>query len=278
MDESRVTALMIEATDEVAGQRFDPEDDLRRGRAAQRRRSTKVTAAAVLGTAAAVVVALALAGQLAWRQDVQVAGGPEHTATTAPTRLDTAAVTSTTVSPQTTSATAPTPLTQTPLPGMPGVPAGVAEFARLLFAVAQDHVDPDHARLEWTEGFTGSSGGNVKEWGRKFGWQAPGESGQAMLYLGVGNIPAADRLGCGQYDYQGTRKCTTATLPNGQPAVEMSSPTRLEVHWSRPDGTYVFVIVDAVFGNNTTVASKAPLPTLAQLEQLVMDPRLVLPS
>jgi hypothetical protein len=26
------------------------------------------------------------------------------------------------------------------------------------------------------------------------------------------------------------------------------------------------------------VASKAPLPTLAQLEQLVMDPRLVLPS
>ena len=58
----------------------------------------------------------------------------------------------------------------------------------------------------------------------------------------------------------------------------MNSPTRLEVHWSRSDGTYVFVLVDAVFGNNTTVASTAPLPTLALLEQLVMDPRLVLPS
>jgi hypothetical protein len=95
--------------------------------------------------------------------------------------------------------------------------------------------------------------------------------------MGVGNIPAGDRLGCGQYDYQGTRKCTTVNLPNGQPAHVMDSQTRLEVHWSRPDGTYVFVIVDAVFGNNTTVASKAPLPTLAQLEQLVIDPRLVLP-
>ena len=71
-------------------------------------------------------------------------------------------------------------------------------------------------------------------------------------------------------------------MHDGQPAQRSARPcdesqTRLEVHRSRPDGTYVFVIVDAVFGNNTTVASKAPLPTLAQLEQLVMDPRLVLP-
>lgn len=50
------------------------------------------------------------------------------------------------------------------------------------------------------------------------------------------------------------------------------------MHWSRPDGSYVFVIVDAVFGNNTTVASKAALPTLTQLEDFVMDPRLVLPT
>jgi hypothetical protein len=72
---------------------------------------------------------------------------------------------------------------------MPGVPAGAAEFNRLLFAVAQDHVDPDHGRLQWSEGFTGTTGGDIREWGRKFGWQVPGERGQAMLYIGVGNVP-----------------------------------------------------------------------------------------
>jgi hypothetical protein len=64
---------------------------------------------------------------------------------------------------------------------------------------------------------------------------------------------------------------------NGQKAEVVDSATHREVHWNRPDGTYVFVIVDAVFRNNTTVATKAPLPTLAQLKDFVMDPRLVLP-
>ena len=44
-----------------------------------------------------------------------------------------------------------------------------------------------------------------------------------------------------------------------------------------PGGSYVFVIVDAIFGNNSTVATKSALPTVAQLEAFVMDSRLVLP-
>lgn len=60
--------------------------------------------------------------------------------------------------------------------------------------------------------------------------------------------------------------------------VQTSLTRRQEVQRARPDGTYVFVIADPVFGNNTTVASKAALPTLAALEAFVMDPRLVLPS
>jgi hypothetical protein len=152
------------------------------------------------------------------------------------------------------------------------------EFGRLLFTVAQDRLDPEHSRLQWSEGFTGGGGGaNTREWGRKFGWQAPGERGQAMVYAGVGDIPSTDRLGCGRYDYRGSAKCTTATMSNGQKAQVLNTSSRREVHWSRPDGTYVFVIVDAVFGNNTTVATKSTLPTLAQLEDFVTDPRLVLP-
>jgi hypothetical protein len=277
MDEARLTRLLVAASDEIAARGFDPEDDLGRGRTARRRRRSTATAAAVLGTAAAVVVALFLSGAVGSRREtIEVpAGGPQTSMTAA-----TASSPATSVATATTAVTTSTPTSEvsTTTPGPFELPAGAPEFGRLLFDVAQDHFDPDHTRLEWSEGFTGGGDAGVKEWGRKFGWQAPGDPGQAMVYLGVGNLAAPDRLGCGQYDYRGTRRCTTATLPNSQKAQVLDSATRREVHWNRPDGTYVFVIVDAVFGNNTTVASKAALPTLASLEDFVMDPRLVLPT
>ena len=79
---------------------------------------------------------------------------------------------------------------------------------------------PNTTTVSQTGVLTGGGGGvGVREWGRKFGWQAPSDPGQAMVYVGVGNIAAADRLGCGKYDYRGTRRCTTAVLPNGQIAL-----------------------------------------------------------
>jgi hypothetical protein len=162
-------------------------------------------------------------------------------------------------------------------PELFALPPGARDFLRMVFGVAQDHLDPAHERLQWTEGFTGGGGLNTREWGQKFGWQAANDPGQAMVYAAVGDKAAVDQLGCGQYDYRGSAKCTTATMANGKKAQVLNTSTRREVHWSRPDGTYVFVIVDAVFGNNSTVATKSILPTLAQLEDFVMDPRLVLP-
>lgn len=280
MDEDRIAQLLVEATDHVAGRSFDPEDDLRRGRAARRRRRTAATTAAVLGSAAAVLAALSLSGQLAVHSVNATAapgGGPNPGPSPAVVQTPATSPSSATLEPPS-ATTVPPASTSTTTSGLLGVPPGADAFNRLLFSVAQDHVDPDHNRLQWSEGFTGSPGGAVKEWGRKFGWQVAGERGQAMFYFGVGNIPASDRLPCGQYDYQGSTHCANTVLPNGQQAEVLNSATRHEVHWSRPDGTYVFVIVDAVFGNNTTVASKAPLPTVAQLQELVMDPRLVLPA
>ena len=67
------------------------------------------------------------------------------------------------------------------------------------------------------------------------------------------------------------------TLGDGSSALALAGPTRLEIHRGRPDGSYVFVIVDSTFRNNTVVPSTAALPTLGQLEALVTDPRLVLP-
>jgi hypothetical protein len=278
MDESRLTSLLVDATDDIAAARFDAGDDLRRGRAARRRRGTITGAAAVLGTAAALVAAFAVSGQLTPRPepaDAPAGGLPPSVTATSTSGAETIGA-STTVTTAVTTTAAPT--TTTPAPELPGVAAGARDFLRMVFGVAQDHLDPTHARLQWSEGFTGADGANSKEWGEKFGWQAPGERGQAMVYPGVGDLPAGDRvMGCGQYNYQGSARCTTATMSNGQQAQVLNTTTRREVHWSRPDGTYVFVIVDAVFGNNTTVATKSALPTLAQLEDFVMDPRLVLP-
>ena len=277
MDEGRLTGLLVAASDEIARARFEPEEDLRRGRAARRRRRNAATAAVLLGTAAAVAVAFLLSAQLAGRPEATEVpvGGPQIGTTTATSSASAASASSTTTP---TTSTGTTPAAPTTTDDMFALPAGAEQFNRLLFAVAQDHLDPDHTRLEWSVGFTCGGSGATKEWGQKFGWQIPGERGQAMVYPGVGNVPAANRLPCGTYDYHGSRKCTTAVLSNGQKAEVLDSATRREVHWSRRDGTYVFVIVDAVFGNNTTVATKAPLPTLAQLKDFVMDPRLVLPT
>jgi len=270
MDENRLTTLLVAATDQVGRRGFDPADDLRRGRSARRRRRLLATTAAALGAAAVVAVVFALSGQVLGRTTGTKAPsgdpGPVATATSS-------AVEESTTSP----GSSPTSLGYTNKPNTGG-PADQAAFGRFLFDIAQEHLDPAHTRMEWSEGFTGSDGGATKEWGRKFGWQAPGEKGQAMVYVGVGNIPPPDRLPCGTYNYQGTAKCSTRALPNAQPAEILNSTTRREVHWSRPDGSYVFVIVDAVFGNNTTVATTSALPTLVQLEEFVMDVRLVLPT
>ena len=158
-----------------------------------------------------------------------------------------------------------------------GIPVEAAEFGKLLFTVARDHLDPEHSRLQWSEGFMGSHGTTGKEYGRKFGWAAPHDTGQAMVYVGVGNKPEADRRPCGTYDYPGPATCRTVSMPDQSPAQVLTNPDRLEVHWSRQDGSYVFAIVDATFRNNSPTPSQAALPTLDQLKAFVRDPRLVLP-
>jgi hypothetical protein len=159
-----------------------------------------------------------------------------------------------------------------------GPPAEAEEFGHLLFTVAREHLDPDGRRLEWSEGFTGSFGSTaVREWGRKFEWSEPDDSGQAMVYVAVGNTPRPDRLPCGQYDNPGASDCHSHTMPDHSQAEVLLNPDRLELHWPRPDGSYVFAIVDATFRNNSLTPSKAALPRLQQLEAFVMDPRLVLP-
>ena len=162
--------------------------------------------------------------------------------------------------------------------GLGGLPDAATTFGRLLFEVAQDHLDPAHQRLQWSEGFTGSpSLYGPREFGRKFSWAEPFDAGEAMVYVAVGELPGGSSFGCGQYDNPEPTPCFSMMLGNGSPARALSRPTRLELHWRRPDKSYVFAIVDSTFRNNTVVASTSALPTLGQLEAFVTDPRLVLP-
>jgi len=163
-------------------------------------------------------------------------------------------------------------------PPFDDLPDEARVFGRLLFEVAQQHLDPRHERLQWSDGFTGAMGAyGPREYGRKFSWAEPFDAGEAMVYLAVGDLPGGGPVRCGQYDNPEPKPCYTTTLGDGSSALALAGPTRLEIHRGRPDGSYVFVIVDSTFRNNTVVPSTAALPTLGQLEALVTDPRLVLP-
>lgn len=67
-------------------------------------------------------------------------------------------------------------------------------------------------------------------------------------------------------------------MPDGTQAESLIRIDRREIHRTRADGSYVFAIVDTLFGNNSEISSNAPLPSLEQLTAFVMDPRLVLPT
>ncbi|HVD23300.1 MAG TPA: hypothetical protein VNC23_09440, partial [Lapillicoccus sp.] len=189
MDENALTALLLEASDEVAERGFDPADDLRRGRTARRGRRHAATAAALLGTAAAVAVALALSGQLAGRPESSVtpaSNGPALSTTVAAASAPPTNTTSATVATTGTPTSVTSPATPEPF----ALPPGARDFLRMVFGVAQDHLDPAHERLQWTEGFTGGGGLNTREWGQKFGWQAANDPGQAIVYAAVGDKAA----------------------------------------------------------------------------------------
>jgi hypothetical protein len=80
------------------------------------------------------------------------------------------------------------------------------------------------------------------------------------------------------YDNPEPATCEVMAMTNGSSAIVLSKASRREFHWSRPDGSYVFAIVDSTFRNNSLVPSTAALPTLKALEEFATDPRLVLPS
>ena len=163
-------------------------------------------------------------------------------------------------------------------PAFPQPPEEARTFGRLLFEVAQEHLDPGHARLEWSEGFTGVAGSDgPREYGRKFGWAQPNDPGQAMVYVAVGDVASPDRVPCGSYHNPAPATCDVVAISDGSSATVLSTSSRRELHWSRPDGSYVFAIVDSTFRNNTIAPSTAALPTLTELEAFATDPRLVLP-
>jgi hypothetical protein len=56
-----------------------------------------------------------------------------------------------------------------------------------------------------------------------------------MVYVAVGEIPEEDRRPCGTYDNPEPANSEAMGMANGSTATVLSTTSRREFHWSRPD-------------------------------------------
>lgn len=160
-------------------------------------------------------------------------------------------------------------------PGGDGYPG--YEQRMLLLDVAEDHLDPQGKHLSNARNVQSGSGG-VSGWeyiGTKLNWKVPGEPGLGVVQVAIASPGMNDRdlrseAGCG-----GLYSCEPRELPDGSTAwVGQSDDGRLGAAYRQPDGESVWVIVDPLFGNNSTTPVSSVDVTVDQLLAFVSDDRL----
>ncbi|MEV4260009.1 hypothetical protein [Kribbella sp. NPDC049584] len=158
--------------------------------------------------------------------------------------------------------------------------AKIQGFDRLMKVLLTKHFDPGGKHLDFGTGPFGVDP-QIGHHGtqQKVGWKIPGEKGQAMLLIGLSRSAKSAGNTCGSYfEYSANPVvCHPATLPNGRPAMLGRQGKMLELSYLRPDGEFVYVAIDPVFRNNTTVPVSEVAITDAQLFAFVTDPALELP-
>ena len=147
-----------------------------------------------------------------------------------------------------------------------------------LHALAIQHLDPSEKHINYrTNSLQGGEGddGSISM-GIKLGWKESGDEGEGLVAISVASKGSPGLLDpCNQYG-----PCETTTLP-GHDAFKLSgdpdSGAGYVVRVTQADGEQVQIVVDPVFGNNTTVPTGAPLPSLEQVLDLAEDDNLSLP-
>lgn len=247
----------------------EPEDpsevdgDVARGRVALRARRLAVYGGGGLAVATILVSGVAI-GQLG-------AGGPTGTSMPA---AGGETVDATPTSP------APTPEeTQDSMRDTENSIRGTKEFRFALFDITADHLDPEKTYLNYsTRSLQTSAGsGGTRALGIKLGWKVPGQPGEGLVQIGVGNMKGPDDMfACGALVPE---RCRKVELPGGG-TVEVGERDdgSYSVLHRRPDGESVRVVVNPLFGNNALVPVEEMRIDRKDVFRLVQDERITLPE
>jgi len=260
--DNELTDRLHRATDPIEGQ-VAPDDLVRLGRAAVRRRRGR-TAATVLAVAVLAVgigggTAL-LAGQDGRHAPQRAANRPSH----APSSVTPSGLAPTASSP------ACTISSEVPSSGGDGYDRTLASYRAILVA----HLDPGGEHLGKVDNIQGSDDGcaTVYGLGTKLGWSSPGVSGLGMVQVEVNRGWRDSQVHLAHDGWQ------PAPVPTGAVrAFAVEYDGGLAVAVTRPDGMTIALDANSLFGNNSTVPTSGMDFTVDQLLQTAADPGFQLP-
>ncbi|MFC9694164.1 hypothetical protein ACFTSF_36805 [Kribbella sp. NPDC056951] len=156
----------------------------------------------------------------------------------------------------------------------------VQGFDGLMKSLMYKHFDPTKKHLNFTTGpfeIDNDLGHHGTQ--RKVGWNVAGDKGQGMFLIGLDRTAKGAGNTCGSFfEFESQPvTCHAITLPNGRTAMIGRQDRMIEFSYLQPDGEFVYVAVDPVFRNNTTIPVKKMTITDAQLIAFATDPALNLP-
>jgi len=266
--DDELTDRLHRATEPIHSQ-VDPDDLVRLGRAAVRRRRGRTVAAALSVAMLAVGVgggAALFAGQDGRDDSTQAADQrPAVPSSVAPS----------TFAPNTSAPTAASPscTISTAGPGSrsPAHDKTLASYRAILVA----HLDPGGQHLGNVDNVQGSDDGctTIYGLGTKLGWSSPGVSGLGVVQIEVNRGWRDSQIHLAHDGWQ-----PAATVPAGAVrAFVLDYDGGLAVAVTRPDGITVALDVNSLFANNSTVPTSGMNFTVDQLLLTAADPGFQLP-
>lgn len=245
----------------------DPADDLGRGRARLRRRRAGVGGAAVASLAvAAVIGGVALAGGGAGDRADEEPGYAGQS-------VGTSELSGSEAVEQVRERHAEEPAAVDP-------PDSIDAALPSYRDVVAEHLDPSGEHLQKRPDNEQSGGSATGDYylGTKLGWVVPGEDGLGMVQVGVAGSRAAldGWWACGPLGEDPAWSCGGAQQVGDDRAWVARNGDQVQVVVER-DGTWVLLIVDPLFGNNSVTPVASLTFDDADLVEVGRDPRLVLP-
>jgi hypothetical protein len=163
--------------------------------------------------------------------------------------------------------------------------SGFEATTKNTYTLVRQILDPRRTHLAPYErgAFTGGGGVSDIQVGQKLGWTNKGDSGQGMLLVSITrpspgrkpvvNGPTAMGLCAGNFAELDS-PCTRKIIAGRQVWYAEQSDGGYVIDYVQGDGEIASIIMDPLFGNNTTVALRSMKITPSKAVKLLADPRL----